>query len=184
MHLTQTYIKGLSNYKVNSVNIRPALLSAVFVIQFDKIEFEGFHNSTAYILGYGLENGQGPYRMALNNVVMSVTLQFDWINFQYIELHQFKINFVMGIADVNFQGFNPSIGTLFNNIASVAIPSYLILKQGDLNQRIHEELIPVINEYILTDVAFSEIFQFLIRFFKDFGIKTLINYIQDLVCHL
>lgn len=184
MNLTDTYIKGLQKFRIVSVNIRPALLSAVFVIAFDKIDFEGYHNTSAAILGTGIGSGQGPYTMSLNNLVLTVTVQFDWINFEFIKLHRLNVNYVIGLSDVNFQGFNFGFGAIFNVLARVAIPGYITAKQVELNQRIQDEIIPLVNDYILDDVSFVNIFEFLIRFLKNFAIRSVIDYVQDLVCHL
>lgn len=185
MNLTDTYIKGLQNFKVVSVNIRPALLSAVIVLKFDKLEFEGYHNTSAVpILGNGIGSGQGPYTMSLNGITLTITVQFDWINFQFIKLHRLNVNYVIGLSDVNFEGFGPVFGFTFNNLARIAIPGYITAKQVEFNQRIQDEIIPLVNDYILNDVAYSDIFGFLARFLKNFAISSVIDYVQDLVCHL
>ena len=64
MNLTDTYITGLEKFRVVSVNIRPALLSAVIVLAFDELNFEGHHNTRATLLNIGLGEGNGPYTMS------------------------------------------------------------------------------------------------------------------------
>lgn len=185
MKLTDTYIHGLQNYRVVSVNIRPALLSAVFVIAFDRLDFEGFHETSASIFNVGLGDGQGPYKMSVKGMILTITVQFDWINFQWVRLHQLRINYIVNeLAEVDFEGFNRLFGMAFNGIAGAAIPTYLIAKQGELNQRIQDEIVPLVNEQILTDANFADVFSFLITFMKNFAIRYAIDYVQDLVCDL
>jgi hypothetical protein len=185
MNLTNTYIRGLQNYKVVTVNIRPALLSAIVVISFDRLDFEGFHNTTAAAFNVGLGAGSGPFIMSIRDLVLTVTVQLDWINFERIKLNQLRVNYVMApIADVNFQGFNGLFGAAFNVLARASLPTYVTAKQIELNQRIQYEIIPLVNEYLLTDASFADIFSFLITFMRNFAIRYAIDYVQDLVCHL
>lgn len=184
MKLTDTYISGLQDFRIVNVNIRPALLSAVVTLAFDRLDFAGTHNTTATLFGLGTASGQGAYTMRVNNVVLTVAMQLDWINFQFIQLHEFRVNYVLGLANVNFSGFGPVFQTAFNLAASIGMPAYLTSKQIDLNERIRTEIVPLINEELLNDVNYIEIFQFLIRFLKNFAINSAIDFVQDLVCHL
>lgn len=187
MELNDTYIRGLQNFNIVNVDIRPARLSSLIVLSFDRIDFEGYHNTRASFLN-GIfpvnVEGNGPYTMTFNNMIVTFYVQFELEKFRYVKLKELRINYLIGVATTNFTGFGPILTPTFNALASVAFPIFMDLQQIELNERIKNEIIPLVNEYILNDITILDIVALMINFAKNAAVKALINLIQGVVCDL
>lgn len=187
MELNDTIIRGLQNFNIVNVDIRPAQLSAFVALSFNRLDFEGYHNTTASFINNFFPvtaTGSGPYTMTFNNVLASLFIQFRVENFRYIKLNELRINYIIGVASTNFTGFGFPLTQVFNGLASVAIPIALDVRQVELNQRIKNEIIPLVNEFILQDLTIRDFIRLLIGFAKTAAVNAVINLIQGVVCDL
>lgn len=187
MELNDTLIRGLKDFNVVNVDIRPTALSALIMLSFNRLDFEGEHSTRATFLN-GIfpitAAGSGGYTMNMSNIVASVFVQFELERFRYIKLKELRINYLVSVVQTNFTGFGNILTPTFNALASIAFPIFIDLRQIELNERIRNEILPLVNEYILRDITVMEFASLMLNFAKNLAVDAVINLIQGLVCDL
>lgn len=185
MLLNDSYLSGLSQYKVKNVDIRPLRMSARITLLFEKLEMEGWHETKATAL-QGIFpitlSGSGPYNMTFENLEFSIYADFTINNGSYLNVKNLIVAATIGTTTTNFTGFGVLTG-VFNNLASVALPPMLVLQQIKLNLRIYEELIPSLN-FLLNNITILDLAIFIVELLKSRAINTIIGIIQGFVCNL
>lgn len=186
MELNDTLIRGLKDFNVVNVDIRPAALSALIMLSFNRIEFEGNHSTRATFLNGFFPitaSGSGVYTMNMNNVVVSAFVQFE-MQRRYIKLKELRINYLVSVVQTNFTGFGNILTPTFNALASIAFPIFIDLQQIELNERIKNEIVPLVNEYILREMTILELGSLILNLAKTIAVNAVIDLVQGLVCHL
>lgn len=183
MTLYESYLRGLQQYKVKQVDIRPLQMSAKIALSFEKLEMEGTHSTRSTVL-QGIFPitlaGDGPYNMTFNNVDISVFAQFGIVKGR-VNLHILLLDFNVKSVATNFTGFG-ALTNLFNNLASAAFPAIMLLKKVEINLRIYEELVPAINE-LLNQITILDLIAVIFDFISDNGLSFIRDAILSWVCN-
>lgn len=184
MTLTDSYLKGLQQFKIEEVNIRPLRMSGFISLLFEELEMEGFHSTNA-VMFQGLfpvpVSGSGPYNMTLRNVRTSLYIEFNLINNMYLNLNILFVDFTVGTIQTNFTGFGLLTGA-FNAIAGVAIRAYLIIERIRINLRIINEFIPVVN-IILNKISIIDATLFVINYLRDNILNIISAILRGWLCN-
>jgi hypothetical protein len=149
MTLNDSYVRGLQQFKVDQVDIRPLSMSALVALSFERLDMEGTHSTVATALNGIFPvtlTGSGPYNMTFNNVKTSVFVKFHFVD-RRLNVQLFIVDITVGSTNTNFSGFGLLTG-LFNTLASAAFPALVLIRKIELNLRIYEEFIPAVNEQL------------------------------------
>ncbi|KAG5675739.1 hypothetical protein PVAND_005617 [Polypedilum vanderplanki] len=181
--LNDSYVRGLQQYKVEKVDIRPLTMSALIQLSFEKLEMEGIHSTRATMF-QGIFpvtiTGNDVYNMTFNNVYISAFVKFGFNNGS-LNMQMFVVDFSVGSVITNFSGFGMLTG-LFNTLASASFPAILLLQKVELNLRIYEEFIPAVNE-ILNQITILDLIAVIYDFLKDEGLRRIRDAIFGLMCN-
>jgi Haemolymph juvenile hormone binding protein (JHBP) len=185
MELNDTWLIGLQQFKIQAVDIRPLQMSARFTFLFDKLDMSGYHNTFGTIQNQIFPInivGSGPYTLRLNNVFVSVYLDFNFIDGNYLNLEDLRVDYLLGIPNANFSGFGPINNIIFNNAIQVAIPIFALVKIPEVNDRIKDELVPILND-TLNRMTVIDFLGYVLNFFKDLAINFVKGLIKDRICN-
>ncbi|CAG9797425.1 unnamed protein product [Chironomus riparius] len=164
MRLTNTTLKGIYDFKIDQVDIRPLGLFGMISLSFDKLEMEGFHSTNATLLQSSSAVGSGPFTMTLNNFKVSAYVQIEINGRIRPNLKTVITAYSVSSVDPNFEGFGPLLQLLFNPAARLAFPALIALSNINANLWLNNEFIPAVNGVI-----------------NDFGIIDIIGLIRTLI---
>lgn len=167
MRLNDSYLKGLYDFKIEQVDIRPFGLFGMISISFDKLEMAGFHSTRATLFGQIVPipiDASGPYTMTMNNFRGSVYFEIQFNGRIRPNLKTMIATYSISSAQTNFTGFNSAVETRFNTALSAAFPALVLISNVNANLWLNNEFIPAVNGVI-----------------NDFGLMDIIGLIRTII---
>jgi hypothetical protein len=138
---------------------------------------DGIHSTKATLLQgfFPIDiNGSGPYNITLNDVRLTMLIDFNITNWKYLNLKTLIVTATVGSAQTNFQGFSTELLTnIFNTAASIAMPAQIIAQVVQLNIWIVDQFIPIVN-ILLNQVSIIDAASFLVNYLED-NARNIIN---------
>jgi hypothetical protein len=158
MTLNDSILKGLYDFKIEQVDIRPLRLSALFSMSFERLELEGFHTTEARLLSgiFPINiQGNGRFSLTLNNFRLSTYMELEFTERNRVNLKTIIVTFSTASVSSNFEGLGQFTG-LFNTAMNIALPVYIIASNIEANLWINQEFIPAVNG-IINDLTLLDI---------------------------
>lgn len=159
MLLADSFLKGLYDFKIEQVDIRPLMMSGIISVSFEKLIMEGLHSTRAVMLS-GISpvtvEGYGFYSMNMSNFRLSAFIEVEFVDRIRPNLKNIYLTYSTFSVQSNFTGFGPIWTEVFNRAANIALPAYVLISNVNTNLWVNQELIPAING-IINDLTIIDI---------------------------